>query len=73
MGAHQRPALGGRIGGKDFKPLSVENVVAQRKAGAFVHRVIIVDDGDLPFACRGGFRGGPGIVDQVEDIVLFGH
>ena len=38
-----------------------------------MHRGIVVDDGDLPFAYGRVLRNGSGIVDQVEDIVLFGH
>ena len=71
--AHQGAAFGRGIGGKDFQRRAVEVVVAQRKAGALVHRGIVVDDGDLPFARGRVLRNGPGIVDQVEDIVLFGH
>ena len=73
MRAHQRAALGRGIGRQDFQGLAVEAVVAQRKARAFVHGLIVVDDGDLPFARRRVLRSGSGIVDQVEDIVLFGH
>src|SRR6202035_3983919 len=40
---------------------------------AFVHGMIVVDYRDHPFSCGRGFRDGPGIVDQMEDIVLFGH
>ena len=71
--AHQGAAFGGGIGRQDFQRRAVEIVVAQRKAGAFVHGGIVVDDGDLPFADGRVLRNGPGIVDQVEDIVLFGH
>ena len=71
--AHQDAAFGRGIGRQDFQRRAVEIVVAQRKAGAFVHRGIVVDDGDLPFAYGRVLRNGPGIVDQVEDIVLFGH
>jgi hypothetical protein len=35
--------------------------------------MIVVDDGDFPFALGRILRSGSGIVDQVEDIVLFGH
>ena len=73
MRAHQGPALGRRIGRQDFERLAVETVVAQRKARAFMHGLIVVDDRDLPFARGRDFRSGSGIVDQVEDIVLFGH
>ena len=73
MRAHQRPPLAAGIGRQDFEALSVEAVIAQRKAGALMHRLIVVDDRDLPFARAGDFRVGTGIVDQVEDIVLFGH
>src|SRR4030081_506447 len=51
----------------------METVVAQRKPRAFVHGPIVVDDSDLPFACVRCLRSGSGIVNQVEDIVLFGH
>src|SRR6476620_8863197 len=51
----------------------MEIVVAQRKPRAFVHRLIVVDDCDLPFARGRCLRSGSGIVNQVEDIVLFGH
>ncbi len=71
--AHQGAAFGGGIGREDFQRRAVEIVVAQRKAGALMHRSIVVDDGDLPFAYGRILRNGPGIVDQVEDIVLFGH
>ena len=71
--AHQRAALGRRIGRQDFQPLAVEGVIAQRKARALVHGLIVVDDGDFPFARGGILLRGLGIVDQVEDIVLFGH
>ena len=73
MRAHQVPALGRRIGRQDFQGLAIEIVVAQRKPRAFMHGLIVVDDGDLPFARGRCFRSGSGIVDQVEDIVLFGH
>src|SRR5205814_9622533 len=66
-------AFGGGIGRQDLERGAVEIVVAQRKTGAFMHGGIVVDDGDLPFACGGVFRGSAAIVDQVEDIVLFGH
>ena len=52
MRAHQLAALGRRIGRQDFERLAVETVVAQRKARAFMHGLIVVDDGDLPFARR---------------------
>ena len=71
--AHQHAALGRGIGGEDFQRGAVEIVIAQRKAGALMHGLIVVDDGDLPFACGRSLRNGSGIVDQVEDIVLFGH
>jgi hypothetical protein len=51
----------------------MENIVAQRKPRAFMDGLIVVDHGDLPFASGRRFRSGSGIVDQVEDIVLFGH
>ena len=35
----------------------------------FVHGLIVVDDGDLPFADRLIVRDRSGIVDQVEDVV----
>jgi len=35
--------------------------------------LIVVDYGDLPFARGRYFRSGSGVVDQMEDIVLFGH
>src|SRR4029077_5906319 len=73
MGAHQGPPLRGRIGRKYFERLPVEAVVAQRKSGAFVHGMIVVDDRDLPLARSRRIRSSTGIVDQVEDIVLFGH
>src|ERR1700682_4300068 len=44
-----------------------------RKPGAFMHGLIVVDHRDLPFTRGRGDRNGSGIVDQVEDIVLFGH
>ena len=71
--AHQGAAFGRGIGRQDFERGAVQIVVAQRKTGAFMHRLIVVDDGDLPFAYGRVLRSGPGIVDQVEDIVLFGH
>ena len=71
--AHQDAAFGRRIGRQDFQRLPVEAVVAQREPGAFMHGLIVVDDGDLPFARGRYLRNGSGIVDQVEDIVLFGH
>ena len=73
MGAHQFAALGRRVGRQDFQRLAVEIVVAERKACALVHGRIVVDDGDLPFARGRSLRSGSGIVDQVEDIVLFVH
>jgi hypothetical protein len=38
-----------------------------------MHGLVVVDDGHLPFTRSRGYRSGSGIVDQVEDIVLFGH
>jgi hypothetical protein len=38
-----------------------------------MHRGIVVDDGNLPFTRRGILARGLGVVDQVEDIVLFGQ
>ena len=71
--AHQLAAFGRRIGGEDFQALAVQAVVGQRKARAVMHGRIVVDDGDLPFARGRVLRRGAGVVDQVEDIVLFGH
>ena len=71
--AHQRAAFGRGIGREDFQRGALQVVVAQRKAGAFMHRGVVVDDGDLPFADGRILRNNSGIVDQVEDIVLFGH
>ncbi len=71
--AHQRAALGRRIGRQDLETLAVQGVVAERKSRAFMHGLIVVDDGNLPFARGRILRNGSGIVDQVEDIVLFGH
>ena len=73
MRAHQAAAFGGRVGRQDFQRLAAETVVAQGKSRTLVHGRVVVDDGDLPFACARCFRNGSGIVDQVEDIVLFGH
>ena len=73
MIAHQFAALGRRIGREDLQRRAVQIVVAQRKTGAFMHGGIVVDDGDLPFTRGRVLRSGSGIVDQVEDIVLFGH
>ncbi len=73
MLAHQVAALGRRIGRQDFQRLAVEAVVAQRKARAFMHGLIVVDDRDLPFPRGRDFRNSSGVVDQMEDIVLFGH
>ncbi|MGX1151376.1 hypothetical protein AB7M15_007198 [Bradyrhizobium ottawaense] len=70
---HQLAAFRRGIGRQDLQALAVEAVVGQRKAGAVMHGRIIVDDGDLPFPGVGILRRGTGIVDQVEDIVLFGH
>src|SRR5262249_42869945 len=65
--------LGRRIGGEDFQPDAVQAVIGQRKARPVMHGLIVVDDGDLPFAHGRVIRNWPGVVDQVEDIVLFGH
>src|ERR1700689_2557479 len=73
MRTHQYAALGRRIGRQDFERLPVEIVVAEREPRAFMHGLIVVDHGDLPFARGRGLRDGPGVVDQMEDIVLFGH
>ena len=56
--AHQLAALFGGVGREDLDALAVEAVVVERKAGAFVHRGIVVDDGDLPGRARlvGGGR-----------------
>lgn len=70
---HQRATFGSRVGREDFQRRAVQIVVAEREAGALMHRLIVVDDGDLPFARRRILQGTLGIVDQVEDIVLFGH
>src|SRR6202011_5366066 len=51
----------------------MEIVVAQRKPRAFVHGLVVVDHRYLPFARGRCLRSGSGIVDQVEDIVLFGR
>jgi hypothetical protein len=71
--AHKLAALGRGIGREDFQRRAVQAVVAQRKARAFMHRGVVVDDGDLPLAGGRVLRSNSGIVDQVEDIVLFGH
>ncbi len=73
MRAHQHSSLGRGIGREDLERLAVQAVVGEREAGAVMHGLIVVDDGDLPFARRMVLRGGFGVVDQVEDIVLFGH
>src|SRR4051794_19079584 len=73
MRSHQASALGGRIGGQDLQGLAPQIVVAQRKPGALMHGRVVVDDGDLPFSCSRRLRNGSGVVDQVDDIVLFGH
>ena len=73
MRAHQCPALRRRIGRQDFQGLAMENVVAERKPRTFMDGLIVVDHGDLPFARGRCLRSGSGIVNQVEDIVLFGH
>ena len=60
----------------DVKPAGnyAPALVAEREARALVHGLIVVDDGNLPFAGGRDFRAvGSGIVDQVEDIVLVGH
>src|SRR5262249_47259676 len=69
----QLAALGRRIGREDSEPLVVQGVVGQRKTGALMHGMIVVDDGDLPLPDRLIVRNRSGVVDQVEDIVLFGH
>src|SRR5207302_5049506 len=73
MTAHQLAAFGCGVGREDFQRRAVQIVVAQRKTRAFMHGGIVVDDGDLPFAGGRVLRSYSGIVDQVEDIVLFGH
>ena len=71
--AHQLAAFGGGIGREDFEALAVQAVVGEREAGALMHGRVVVDDGDLPLADGRIVRNRPGVVDQVEDIVLFGH
>ncbi len=71
--AHQFAALGRGIGREDFQRRAVQAVIGQREAGALVHRMIVIDDRDFPFTRGGVLPRGVGIVDQVEDIVLFGH
>ena len=70
---HQLATFRRGMGGEDFQALAVQAVVRERKTGAVMHGRIVVDDGDLPFPGVHILRRGTGIVDQVEDIVLFGH
>src|SRR5262249_42689099 len=73
VGAHQLAPFGRRIRRQDLEPLAVEAVVGERETRAFVDGSVIVDDGNLPSARRSILRNGLRVVDQVEDIVLFGH
>ncbi|MGY4342258.1 hypothetical protein ACVWW3_007164 [Bradyrhizobium sp. LM2.9] len=70
---HQLATFRRGMGREDLQALAVETVVRQREAGAVMHGLIVVDDGDLPFPGVNILRRGTGVVDQVEDIVLFGH
>ncbi|MGY4424864.1 hypothetical protein ACVWY2_007313 [Bradyrhizobium sp. JR6.1] len=70
---HQRAAFGRGVGRQDLQRRAVQVVIAERKSGAFMDGVIVVDHGDLPFPYRRVLRGALGVVDQLEDIVLFGH
>src|SRR5262249_7965624 len=67
--AHELAALGRRIGGEDFKALSIQTIVTERETRAVVHGRLIVDHRDLP--TRTLFRRLVArIVDQVDDVVL---
>ncbi|MGY4600148.1 hypothetical protein ACVWXL_007894 [Bradyrhizobium sp. GM22.5] len=70
---HQLATFGRGMGGEDLQALAVEGIVRERKTRTVMHGRIVVDDGDLPFPGVNILRCGTGVVDQVEDIVLFGH
>ena len=68
--AHQLAAFLGRMGGDDLDALSVEVVVVEREAGAFVHGGIVVDDRDLPRRLRRGGWGAPASSITLDEIVV---
>ena len=53
-----------------FQTLPVQAIVGKGEAGAVVHRVIVVDDRDLPppDLLRGALRAG--VIDQLDDLVI---
>ena len=73
MGAHELAAFGRRIGRDDIDPLAVELVVREREPRAFVHGRLVVDHRDFPARSLFARRLGAGILDQVDDVVWFGH
>src|SRR6202035_1679449 len=57
----------------DLDALAMQVVVVEREAGAFVHRRVVVDDGNLPSRSPLGDGGRAGVVDHPHDVMLVGH
>ena len=67
------PALGRRIGGKDPQALPVQGIIIKGEPGAFVNRVVVIDDGDGPGLYLVGSEERRLVIHELKYVLVTHH